>query len=864
LVVHMKLNKKTVLLLIFLVAYGCSMVLLGGKLPNQTASMLAINGSSLQSLSPNPNASRTEIPLGAEEWTISGEDAVAENLDGKLVINGNYTSNNLYFNRTLPLFIAEKLGFELNFTENSYLQIIISSQPDTEASFCLGWHTSNDSVVEVFREEHPEVTVEVDKKNGIVWVNMSRYNDGASIDERKNQITLDVADELTQLGLSSQQFLGLQIRQYLIGFLPYDMRFKTTIESISLVKEQPYSVIATAGRGQATEDGSTVQIIRKKDLANNFEEWPNLQRAYILYTIDTPKDALYTIFLVIKQNGNLTAVRSGFVFIHQDMLDEIGTYVDWRSPILLDLNFEPIRTLYSVMDNGDYAIVFTPIRNGEIQSTQVNKIVLTFSKLPNNTFVKTGLNENVASAMSISIMTIAGAIPAILMITLFYLNKRGILRDNKATIRNLLLVGLGLRLILAPITAYADDTQIFSEIGSLYFSSGVLGAQWVSLPGFAYLETAAYFPYALLRALGFADLQFLALDVYCVELLFTKMVAILSDFGSFYFILKIAERFSPKNKVLIAGLFLLNPLTVYVSGMLGQFDSVFIFTLIAFTYYLIANYDISKASLFSGLASILNPVGMATIVPLLALNLLRKKWKHVFKSLLLIIGIFGIAIAPFFFEPNSPVLLSSTERLIGGVPGEGFYGKQMAFYTYGTIVSSSVGYGLTFRFLLELLGFEIGWWYYPFAAIVALLVFMTVFLYKVYKAMKLNLQDPVVFGTFMLGVVCLFQLTFPTIFEQFVIWVAGLLLVSYILHQDKRIIILFSVTCISAGFIYVATWRSYSLLASGVQAAQLGSPSFTNLVNALLGVAYSAVVATAFIVTCELWFKKRKINQIET
>jgi hypothetical protein len=135
---------------------------------------------------------------------------------------------------------------------------------------------------------------------------------------------------------------------------------------------------------------------------------------------------------------------------------------------------------------------------------------------------------------------------------------------------------------------------------------------------------------------------------------------------------------------------------------------------------------------------------------------------------------------------------------------------------------------------------------------------LTVFLYKTYKTLKLNLQDPVTLGTFMLGVVCLFQLTFPTVFEQFVIWVAGLLLVSYILHQDKRIIVLFSLTCISAGFIYVATWRTYLLLVSGVEAVQLGNPWFTNIVNALLGVAYSAVVATAFIVTCELWFKKER------
>jgi len=136
---------------------------------------------------------------------------------------------------------------------------------------------------------------------------------------------------------------------------------------------------------------------------------------------------------------------------------------------------------------------------------------------------------------------------------------------------------MALRFVLAPISAYLDDLQIFAQIGALFFGPGVLGAQWVSLPGFVYLETASYFPYALLRSIGFQDFQFLALAIYSTEALFVKLPAILSDLGSFYFIRKMAGKYAPGEKILLPALFLLNPLTVYVSGILGQFDSIFTF-----------------------------------------------------------------------------------------------------------------------------------------------------------------------------------------------------------------------------------------------------------------------------------------------
>lgn len=850
----MKRNPKLMIILFVLTLHGVCIASLKGKLPNQTATIVTVHGSKIQSLVPKQSVTHAKLPLECEAWNINGENVTAHRSNGKLIISGTCT------NETLPLFTAKCVGLEFNFTENPYLHAVVSSKPDTQISFHLGWPGLNLSIAEEFLREHFEAVTEIDKTMGIIWISVSYSQSGEKIDDNTHHITINVTQGLAKLGLDNQSFVGLQVRQYLIGFMSLDRCYETTIESIDLLNELPYDTISTEGKGQTLQDGSTAYIIRVDNIVDCRQDCPHLQRAYILYTMDAPKDTLYTIFLLFKHDENLGAVRVSFVFIHESLLDEIGTYVDWRGPIQLDYDFEPVATLYNEMDDGDYAVIFTPLKGNKLQSVQVHKVVFTFSKLPYSAFVITNLNEEAVSIMSFFTLTIAGIIPTVLMFVLYYLHRRKALKDDKSTVRKLIIIGLFLRLVLAPISAYADDTQVFAEIGALYFGSGVLGAQWVSLPGFVYLETAAYFPYALLRTIGFQDFQFLALDVYCIESLFTKIPAILSDLCSFYFIMKIANKFSPKNKLLTSGLYLLNPLTVYLSGILGQFDPIFTFALIAYTYYLISDNDILKASLFSGFAAILNPVGFATFIPLLATIIVKKTWKSGMKSLFLIVGVLSISIIPFFFEPDSPVLLASVERLFSGVPGENFYGKQISFYTYGTDIGFLIGYGLTFRFLLEIFGFELGWLFYPFGAALAFLVFTVFFLYKIHKAHKIGSREYIYTGTFMLGVACVFQLTFPTIYEQFVVWIAGLLLISYILNEDRKIFALFILVCVSAGFIYVATWRSYLYLVSGVPVTHFGNWWLWNFGNALLGVAYSIVLVTILIITCKMWFREEYLK----
>jgi len=822
--------------LLIVIAYCSCIAWFKGKLPNQTSTIVDVESSNIESLTVNEtlNIATMNMSLDASAWSVKGENAAVQNSGEDLVISGTYS------NASLPLFVIQQTGLHINFSSTSYLNTIISSVPDVNISFNLGL-SRTDPIINYLTKSHPETIAESDEKLGIIWINPTSL-ENESIDDQLHHINMDFGESLSKLALENQQFVGLQIKQYLIGFEAANNSYETKIQYLGLSDQLPYYATITNGKGYALSDRSIAYIVKNDSIGNQSKDWPNLQRAYVQYGMDAPENSLYTILLLSKQDENVTAVRSGFVFVHSAHLDRVGTHIDWRRPTQLNENFQPMATLNSEMENGDYAVVFTPIEGSRIQSVQLDKVEFTFSILPYSSFVITTLSEQVLLIMSSFLLTVAGVLPTIMLLGLFYARWKNKLRDDKSMIIKVVVVGMVLRFVLAPISAYLDDLQIFSQMGALFFGSGVLGAQWVSLPGFVYLETAAYFPYAVLRAFGFHDFQFLALAIYSTEALFVKLPSILSDLGSFYFIRKMAGRYAPKEKIVLPALFLLNPLTVYTSGILGQFDSIFTFAMIASIYYLVAEYNSTKATVFASFAAILNIVGAAIFIPLWANVKLGENWKTVIKISLLAASIFGIATLPFFFETKSPLLLASYERLLSGVPGEAFYGNQIRFYIYGTLVSSSVGYGLTFRFFLEILGFQLGPAFYPYGAACAFFAFVGIFLYKINKKHKRGSQDVVYTGVFMLGVTSLFQLVFPTIFDQFVVWIVGMLLVSYILCRERMFLIIFALISVATGFVYVFTWRNYLLLVSGVDTVKLVNPYISSIASSLIGLFYSALL----------------------
>jgi hypothetical protein len=516
--------------------------------------------------------------------------------------------------------------------------------------------------------------------------------------------------------------------------------------------------------------------------------------------------------------------------------------------------YDPANGLNNLMNTGDYAIIFVPVNGSQINGVTIHKVEFTFSKIQSTEFTILTLSAEALWAATLFILIIAGILPTSLLFVVIYMYKKGILNNDKKTMTTILTVGLALRLILAPLTAYTYDLHVFAQLGALYYGSGILGAQWVSLPGFVYIQTATYFPYALLRAAGFQDFQFLT-STYVLESFFVKIPSILSDLGIALYLQKIMQKYRPKKEAFVIGMYLLNPLTIYISAILGQFDTIFVFSIILSIYYLIVKYDKIKAGIFSSFCAIINPIGAATFVPLMATIKKKEGLFQTLKVLLLAVCIFCILMVPFAFEPKSPVFITSYERFLSGIPGEAFYGGQFNFYMYGSIISSSVGYGLTIRFTLELLGYVLPSFIFPHGTLIAFLVLTAIFLYKVNKANMLNSHENLLIGTFTLCTAIIFQLTFPTIFDQFVIWIAGLLLVAYILSNEKYFPVIFTAMSIATGFIYVALWRNYLQLISGLEIVAFDNPYLSNIGCAFIGTLYSALLIMILMITLKLWFK---------
>lgn len=424
----MRRRTKLLLILAFIVTYGSSIMLLRGKLPNQTATLVDVQNDKIQSLAVDQHQDSMviNVSLDSSAWKIKGQNVSVTNSGTRLVISGTYQ------NETSPLFAAKQMGLGINFSKTSYLQAVISSKPDVTVNFLLGLRSLSPVSLTALRS-HPNAIAETDWETGVTWINASSQDQDEDIDDQAHYITIDVAERLSNLGLDDRLCIGLQIRQAVIGFKPNGNQYETRIESISLLEELPYKIALSEGKSQVLLDGSLVHIIMNRDVVDHIKDHPYLQRVYILFTMDAPPESLYTIFLLVRHGSNLTAARSGFVFTHTGHLNEVGTHVDWRRPIQLDLNFEPMASLNKLMEDGDYAVIFTPVMGSNMQSIEMHKIEFTFSKLQYSSFVITSLDEQILFIMSVFLLATAGILPTVLLFVLFYMYRTDILKADRKT-----------------------------------------------------------------------------------------------------------------------------------------------------------------------------------------------------------------------------------------------------------------------------------------------------------------------------------------------------------------------------------------------------------------------------------------------
>ena len=812
-----------------------------GILTNQTDTMIRIDGQSFDTFSQSPQQPGSNVSLDALSWNLTSKNGILSDDNGKLLVS-SYPNHP---NSTVTV-VAETIGLGINLTETPVIYVNASCDLGTQWIVSIGWpgwNPVNGSEIVENLSSYPYLYAGLETKYDIIWLNSNYPSSSNPCTDRPQLLRINALNELSELGLSNlPEISGLQVKQV----IPSGLQGPMTIYVSSIFSQtEPafYESVPSDGTTSALVDGS---IVFTSDSTRSLlkEGWYPT-RTYLRYSMNAASGTEYVIFEAMKVNSTLLLVRDPFIFRHTTSSVSIGTFVDFVSPNLPRSNLEPLASLSSNLSNGDMALLFTPITNGTITKVTLEFVQKAWSELPfggmRQTFSLPVPSNEVLVGRGIELLLLTVITPVALLATLGVL----LLRNKPLRSRNALFLviaaGLVLRLLAAPFYS-SNDTENFAAVSSIYYSVGALASEWVSLPGFVYLQTINYLPYALLRQVGFGDFTYLAQPIFVIESLVIKIPAILADLGIAYFLYKIAKGMYPDQAKLIVGLYLLNPLTVYVSGVYGQFDGIFSLLVLLGLYYTVARHNIRKGGVLLGASSLILPVGFAAIFPQSLELLKRKNWK----GFLLLGGIslstLVLGILPIVFESRSPIILTSEERFLHAIPGESIVEGSFPFSVYGLGLWSSIGYGLNYRFLLQLWGYSVGSAIYPIGAGLGFLALTFLLL----RASKGEASGSTRFSTsllYFLGVVALFQLTYPTVFLQFAVWVAVFTLATYTVTRKPAFLASFLGSSLLAGIPYVAFVDSPVAKATGIPSVLILNATDTNIIWSVIGVTYSVIMA---------------------
>lgn len=147
-----------------------------------------------------------------------------------------------------------------------------------------------------------------------------------------------------------------------------------------------------------------------------------------------------------------------------------------------------------------------------------------------------------------------------------------------------LVAGFVCRVALAATTAHVFDTNVYLASARGWFQFRTrLGSLGPTLPFTFFLYWVAYSPYAILQLTGFRDLELLGHAAGPVEGIFVKLFPILMDTLTFFLLL----RLRPGGRPFVwATFYFLNPLSIFVSSVWGQYESATMSFILWGTYWL--------------------------------------------------------------------------------------------------------------------------------------------------------------------------------------------------------------------------------------------------------------------------------------
>lgn len=131
---------------------------------------------------------------------------------------------------------------------------------------------------------------------------------------------------------------------------------------------------------------------------------------------------------------------------------------------------------------------------------------------------------------------------------------------------------------------------------------------------------------------------------------FIKLVTLLFEIGTTYYIYKITEKFFPKFKFLPPILYLGNPAAIFNSSIWGQIDAVFTFFLVYSSYLLTNARKPILSSFWSAVGLMIKPYSLPILPLLFVYNL--KLYRKFLPAVILIIPLVILLLSvPFFGDP---------------------------------------------------------------------------------------------------------------------------------------------------------------------------------------------------------------------
>jgi Gpi18-like mannosyltransferase len=362
------------------------------------------------------------------------------------------------------------------------------------------------------------------------------------------------------------------------------------------------------------------------------------------------------------------------------------------------------------------------------------------------------------------------------ILPMMFLGNRG-----KYSLRSILILGLLLRISIAPFTSHNFDVLGCKRAVRVFYEEGELSLfySWTSPPLWFFVLLISHAPYIVLRKVGLPDFRVYFQPILAVEVLFIKLPLILSDLASAYLIYRICEKIKVKEAQakLAATIFAFNPLSIFFSSIWGMFDSLAVVFMLLGLYFLIGK-KFFLTSLIWGLGVkwyTLGFIPFLSIATYLLTNKEMKKSERMLKAVLIFILGFGT----FILLMTAPHILygdtSYLKQILAFRLKVGGGGEDRASLTtfFGPVVWRVFEH-------LKLIHAVPNFFLYTFTPLYILL--LGAFYFKLKKEKSASDFFPT-FNDIIIGVLLIFYLTYPQLTPQCILWILPSIIFAFVTHK---------------------------------------------------------------------------------